>query len=140
MRIAASSPPHGRSPSRFPSRSRVHVAELLRLRRLGDAPDGAAASRRRMARVLGAPMLHDPARHEPLDAPAWDERAARRAIERIVADTERRFSPVTHWPLHPLDADGGATGPQFDLYAGAGGVAWALHYLAAVGAATLRTT
>jgi hypothetical protein len=29
-------------------------------------------------------MLFDPARHEPLNAAAWDERAARDMIERIV--------------------------------------------------------
>jgi len=85
-------------------------------------------------------MLYDPARHEPLDAAAWNAPAAHRAIERIVDDAERRFSPSSHWPLHPLDSDGaeGSGEPQFDLYGGAAGVVWALHYLGAVGAAPLR--
>ena len=37
--------------------------------------------------------LYDPQRHEPLGHGAWDERAAARAIEWIVRDTEERFSP-----------------------------------------------
>jgi len=86
-------------------------------------------------------MLHDPARHEPLDAAAWNAPAAHRAIERIVDDAERRFSSSSHWPTHPLDSDGAKDGggdPQLDLYGGAAGVVWALHYLEAVGAATLH--
>jgi hypothetical protein len=83
-------------------------------------------------------MLHDPARHEPLQNLEWDARAAARAIERIVRDAEERFSPASHWPLHPLDADGGTTEPVFNLYFGAGGVVWALHHLQCVGAVELR--
>jgi hypothetical protein len=82
-------------------------------------------------------MLYDPARHEPLESLQWDESAAGRMIERIVRDTEQRFSPVSHWPLHPLDADDGPTDPVFNLYFGASGVVWALHYLEAVGAVRL---
>ena len=59
-------------------------------------------------------------------------------IERIVRDTETRFSPDTYWPLHPRDADGGKTVPAFPLYHGACGVIWALHYLQAVGAVSLK--
>lgn len=84
-------------------------------------------------------MLHDPARHEALRAPPWDDARARDAIERIVRDTESRFSPETYWPMHPLDVD-----PSDDpaaiptpLYFGATGVMWALRYLQAVGAAAL---
>lgn len=83
-------------------------------------------------------MLHDPARHEPLEGIAWDAQAARRMIERIAHDAEERFSPDAHWPLHPLDADDGATEPVFNLYFGAAGVVWALHCLQAVGVIALR--
>jgi Lanthionine synthetase C-like protein len=83
-------------------------------------------------------VLHDPARHEPLGAPEWDAEVARQAIDRIVHDAEQRYTRESAWPLHPLDADGGAKEPAFDLYGGALGVAWALHYLDALGAAQLH--
>jgi hypothetical protein len=83
-------------------------------------------------------MLYDPARHELLHEIEWDESAAKRTIERIVTDTEERFSAQTHWPMHPLDADGGSTEPVFNLYFGAAGVVWALHYLQSRGAVALR--
>ena len=83
-------------------------------------------------------MLHDPARHETLQQLEWDERAAVRMIERIGRDTEERFSPESHWPMHPLDADDGRMEPVFNLYYGASGVVWALHYLRAVGAVELK--
>lgn len=82
-------------------------------------------------------MLFDPARHEPLDDLPWDPEAAARTIERIVGDTEARFTPQRHWPLHPVD-NGGSTEPVFNLYFGASGVVWALHYLQSSGAVTLR--
>ncbi len=83
-------------------------------------------------------MLYDPARHEPLRQNAWDEGLARATIERIVRETEARFSPETYWPVHPRDGDGGEEHPFHALYFGACGVIWALHYLEAVGAARLR--
>lgn len=84
-------------------------------------------------------MLHDPARHEPLRPLRWDEDKVRGAIERIVADTESRFAGELYWPLHPLDRRRENAAEQFEtpLYDGASGVIWALHYLQAVGAATL---
>jgi Lanthionine synthetase C-like protein len=84
-------------------------------------------------------MLYDPARHEALQPTAWDQTQARAAIERIVRDTERRFSPERYWPLHPRDVDGDedATQPATGLYYGACGVIWALHYLQSQGAARL---
>jgi hypothetical protein len=83
-------------------------------------------------------MLHDPARHERLGALAWDEARAQATIAHIVRDTEARFSPENGWPLHPRDADDGDTAPATPLYHGACGVIWALHYLQAIGACTLR--
>ena len=83
-------------------------------------------------------MLYDPARHEPLRPVAWDESRARTAIARVVADTEAAFVPATGWPLHPNDADDGDTTPAYPLYHGAAGVIWALTYLQAIGAATLK--
>lgn len=58
-------------------------------------------------------------------------------IQRIVQETETRFSPDAYWPLHPLDAEDGETTPAYPLYFGACGVIWALHYLEAAGAAPL---
>jgi hypothetical protein len=83
-------------------------------------------------------MLFDPSRHEPLQERAWDEAAARAAIERIVRDAEARFSPQAYWPLSPRDAGGDDTAPMYDLYFGACGVIWALDYLRAVGAVALE--
>lgn len=83
-------------------------------------------------------MLYDPARHEPLRPLPWDERRVQEAIEQIVQDSESRFSAEDYWPLHPLDREGGdQAGYVTPLYHGACGVFWALHYLEAVGAATL---
>lgn len=82
-------------------------------------------------------MLHDPARHEPLTPIAWNEDHARDAIAQIVAGTEAGYSATAYWPVHPRDADGGQTQPLLPLYFGACGVAWALHYLEAVGACRL---
>lgn len=83
-----------------------------------------------------AAMLHDPTRHEPLQASPWDEARARAEIERIVADTLARFAAGGWWPLHPKDqADGDDPAvPPTPLYFGAIGTVWAMHYLQAVGA------
>jgi hypothetical protein len=80
-------------------------------------------------------MLFSPERHEPLRADAWDEGRAREAIERIVRDTEARFTPEGLWPMHPSDASN--PDPQYLLYWGASGVIWALHHLRDRGAARL---
>ena len=84
-------------------------------------------------------MLHDPDRHETLQPITWDEGRARATIARIVADTERHFSPERYWPNHPRDIEGNEDPLQVVpcLYYGACGVIWALHYLQGVGAATL---
>ncbi len=84
-------------------------------------------------------MLYDPARHEPLRPLQWDESQVRAAIERIVMDTESRFTEDRYWPLHPLDRDVEDETDVFatPLYHGACGIFWALHYLQGVGAAAL---
>ncbi len=85
-----------------------------------------------------ATMLHDPSRHEALQPIPWNAVAARAQIERIVGDTEERFSAQGSWPMHPRDADDGDLRPVPPLYFGATGVIWALHHLQDIGAATLR--
>ncbi len=82
-------------------------------------------------------MLHDPARHEGLATVAWDESRVRATIARIVDGTVAAFSPATLWPIHPRDLEPGddPVAPITGLYDGAAGVAWALDYLRAVGAA-----
>lgn len=83
--------------------------------------------------------MYDPARHEALRQMPWDEGQVRAVIERIVVDTDARFSEESYWPLHPLDRDGGDETDRVEtpLYHGACGVMWALDYLQTVGAATL---
>jgi len=78
-------------------------------------------------------VLFEPERHEPLVAGAWDETRARETIARIVAEAERVFDPDALWPAHPLDGS-----PSVSLYMGAGGVIWAIDFLAEQGAA-MRT-
>ena len=80
-------------------------------------------------------MLISEDRHEPVTAQPWDESRAREAVQRIVEDTERHFSPLTLWPMHPLDSKDPS--PSYPLYMGACGVIWALRYLQAQGAASL---
>ena len=84
-------------------------------------------------------MLHDPTRHEALQAIAWDEQRVRDTIGCIVADTEAHFSPGRYWPLHPRDVEPGddPNQPCTNLSYGACGVIWALEHLQAVGAARL---
>jgi hypothetical protein len=89
----------------------------------------------------GAAMLYDPDRHEPCLDVAWNEARARAAIEWIVRDTEARFTPERHWPIHPRDADQGDTAALtafYPLYFGACGVIWALQHLQHVGAVQLE--
>jgi lanthionine synthetase-like protein len=63
----------------------------------------------------------------------------RAAIESVVADTERAFSPETLWPNHALDQDEKYPhGRMTCLYLGAAGVLWALRALESAGAAELR--
>lgn len=85
-------------------------------------------------------MLYDPERHEPLQGIAWDEERARCLVERIVKDTESRYSADNFWPIHPRDANPHEINPVLSLYHGACGVIWALHYLESVGAANLSQT
>ena len=85
-------------------------------------------------------MLHEPDRHEPLQALPWDEGRVRAAIDRIVAGTVAGCDPQRCWPTHPLDRhEAEADDPvQSTLYHGATGVVWALGYLHAVGAVAAR--
>ena len=101
-------------------------------------PAPAATCQSRQPTRRSDTMLFDPARHEPLLHLEWDPEAASSMIERIVRTTERAFAGDSGWPLHPLDASPDDRDPVFNLYFGAGGVAWALHYLQAVGAVTLE--
>ena len=82
-------------------------------------------------------MLHDPARHEPLRSLAWDESRVRSTIARIVDETVAAFTPDGLWPVHPRDIEPGddPDAPATNLYYGAAGIIWALHYLHAAGVA-----
>lgn len=84
-------------------------------------------------------MLFDPTRHETLQPLAWDEGECRAAIQAIVDDTERQFSPERYWPPHPRDIEPGddLSVPGTSLYFGACGVIWALQHLQSLGAARL---
>ncbi len=83
-------------------------------------------------------MLFEPERHEPLEAQPWDEAHARAAIERIVRDTLRDFTPEGLWPIHPRDASPRPIACHRMLYHGAAGVIWALDQLQRAGATKLR--
>jgi hypothetical protein len=84
-----------------------------------------------------APMIFDPARHEPLSGIPWDETRAREVIRAIVDDAQASIDDDCTWPWHPLDA-AGAEPRHKSLYLGAAGVLWALWYLEREGAVALR--
>lgn len=84
--------------------------------------------------------LFDNARHEPLQAVAWDEAAARAWIARFADDAQRAFTPERLWPVHPRDADddakeGDVQDPFTMVYMGAAGVIDALDHLVRAGMA-----
>ena len=84
-------------------------------------------------------MLFDAARHEALQATAWDEAAARAWIARFADDAQHAFTPDGLWPAHPRDADdddGNVSKPFTMVYMGAAGVIDALDHLARAGLAT----
>lgn len=78
--------------------------------------------------------LFDPARHEPLQAPPWDEATARAAMRRIADATVSAYEPGLGWRAHPLDDPEPPIDRFHNLYFGAGGVIWALRHLAQRGA------
>jgi hypothetical protein len=71
-------------------------------------------------------VIYDPAASEPLTKQPFDEARVRDAIAAIVSATDEAFAPETLWPAHAEDAYL-ARPPLTDLYAGAGGIAWALE-------------
>ena len=74
--------------------------------------------------------LFDPARHEPLQAPPWDEAAANAAIRRIADSALAEYEPGLGWRAHPLDDPKSPSDRFHNLYFGSGGVIWALRHLA----------
>ena len=82
-------------------------------------------------------MLFDPAAHEALRPLAWDEARARELIERIASDSAGHYRDGIVRPVHERDGGPGRA-LHGELYHGAGGVLWALHYLHAVGATAER--
>ena len=75
--------------------------------------------------------LFDPAEHEPLTRSEWDERLARAALDRIVADAVGVFQPGLFWPRSLLDEYGLPAQQDRSLWIGAAGVLWALDRLGA---------
>ena len=83
-------------------------------------------------------LLYGPERHEPLAGAAWNEAAAKAAIEQWVTVALTDFDPARGWRAHPRE-DGGPPGePLCEVYGGAGGAIWALEHLAEVGAVLKR--
>jgi hypothetical protein len=79
-------------------------------------------------------MLYRPEAFEKLTERRWDGAWVRAAIAEIVGDTDAAYSPESLWPAEAWDAWGSPL-PLKTLYAGAAGVAWALHALRARGVA-----
>jgi lantibiotic modifying enzyme len=73
-------------------------------------------------------VLYGPEDFEPLTDMAWDDARVRDAIGAIVSDADEAFDLEDLWPANEWDAWGSAT-PLKDVYAGAGGVVWALDVL-----------
>ena len=77
--------------------------------------------------------LFDPGRHEELTSTAWNEDAARAAIERMVQECFGAFTPDGLWPAHVRDQPA-TTDPRYSmLYLGAGGLIWSLQQWARLG-------
>jgi hypothetical protein len=74
-------------------------------------------------------QLYEPERFEPLIDDAWVPARVEEAIAAIVADADAAFDHETLWPAHEWDAYHRGK-PAKVLYAGAGGVVWALAELA----------
>ena len=84
--------------------------------------------------------LFDAQRHEPLQALARDEAAARAWIARYADDAQSAFTPAGLWPVHPRDGDddakeGEVPQPFTMVYLGAAGVIDTLDHLARAGMA-----
>jgi hypothetical protein len=73
-------------------------------------------------------VLYQPEAFEPLTDEPWDEHSVRAGIQRIVSEADEAFDPDELWPANEWDAWQAPTPLKF-LYAGAGGVVWALDAL-----------
>jgi lantibiotic modifying enzyme len=82
-------------------------------------------------------VLYRPESFEPLTDEGWDEERVRSAIAAIVSDADDAYDPGNLWPANEWDA-WEATAPLKDIYAGAGGVVWALDALRRRGHAETR--
>jgi Lanthionine synthetase C-like protein len=73
-------------------------------------------------------VLYRPEAFEQLTDEGWDEGRVRNAVAAIVSDADHAYDPESLWPANEWDA-WESTPPLTDLYAGAGGVVWALDAL-----------
>jgi hypothetical protein len=73
-------------------------------------------------------VLYRPEAFEPLTDEPWGEARVRAAIQRIVDDADDAYDPDGLWPAHEWDVWQTPL-PLKNLYAGAGGVVWALDAL-----------
>jgi hypothetical protein len=73
-------------------------------------------------------VLYQPEAFEPLTDEPWDEHSVRAGIQRIVSEADEAYDPDELWPANEWDAWQAPTPLKF-LYAGAGGVVWALDAL-----------
>jgi hypothetical protein len=82
-------------------------------------------------------MLYNPDSFEPLTDEPWDEARVREAIRRIVSDADNAYDSDGLWPAHEWDV-WGSSPPLKALYAGAGGMVWALDALSRRGHSETR--
>ena len=82
-------------------------------------------------------MLYPPEAFEPLTDEPWDEERVREGIRGIVSGADEAYDHDGLWPAHEWDV-WGSSPPLKDLYAGAGGVIWALDALRRRGHAETR--
>jgi Lanthionine synthetase C-like protein len=73
-------------------------------------------------------VLYQPEAFDPLTDEPWDEARVREGIQRIVSQADDAFDPDGLWPANEWDAWQTPL-PLKTLYAGAGGVIWALDAL-----------
>jgi hypothetical protein len=82
-------------------------------------------------------VLYNPDSFRPLVDEPWDEARVRDAIQRIVSDADQAYDPAGLWPANEWDV-WGSSPPLKSIYAGAGGMVWALDALSRRGFAETR--
>jgi lantibiotic modifying enzyme len=73
--------------------------------------------------------LYSTDRHVPLINIPWDAHRLENNSQYIIAQTLANYSPISYWPVHPLDSEEASDQGFNDFYYGAAGIFWFLNTL-----------